>query len=1053
MNSNLQMPGAGMRRAVVSAMFLFAAIAASAESDDVLTLDVRRQDVGSALVALAETSGVHIMLDGETGEGVEVEGLKGEYRFEDALAALLSGTGLTFAYASANVVLVRPLRVSEADAAVPAEPGGEQGGQGGQKEQPSEVEVVVVTGSRLEGGDPTARVLSLSAEDIAARGVSSLEDLFRTLPWTFPSITTQNNTTATPVGAVDADQSHSIIDGFGLSTVNLRAMGSANTLVLIDGRRVAGQAGEVEGFANLLNIPLAAIERVDIQLDGASAVYGADAIGGVVNFITRKHYAGVSIKGRKEYSSTDAHASSLNLTGGYGWNRGSGTLALSRTTSTPITNAKTGWTSYDYRDQFGPDYDVRSVFEAAQPGIVCRYNGYPPFPGCAWGSPRWQLPSDHDGVGATVDDFTTEIVPADHIIPKNGEDSTNISFNLHLEQDLSERLSVYADVLYSDHQSYREEPTKMDGFLIPASNAHNPFGEPVVVSYWPVREVEAGVIPRAHVRARSEQRNYNAGFAWEMNDDHTLLFNVTHSESERFGQYFEPTWRRLEADPTHERLYAALESSDPNVALNLFGNGSAQGPAFPELLKNAFGTRHGASETTSYEPRLRGRLFRLRGGEARYAVGAQIRIDGYSYFTETLGEDGRTVLSGGLAGRVGASPREKVRAYFAEVSLPIVGPANSRPWVHSLLLSLQARYDSYETDGAHGGENLVREVGSRSYYVPGTGWVPYPAAIYHWEGDPIVIQNKRSNTSPRVALRYQPTDRLSLRVAWSESFRPPVFTEQFDRRDTERAEWYLRDPYSPDGNTGWQPLPVTTQYANPDLKSELSDNYSLGLAWSPTSFPGFRLALDWSRIEFANKIEHSFNLFYTFPEVAFKIPEIAERDADGKITNLNSVYLNLAEKINEIASVELEYSFDTGIGSFLATLSYLRVVEESFRATPESKQVSQLGTISGSNEYKLIGSASWRLDRWRTDLFAHHTPAYLNNNVGNAGRLPPLKVEPLTTIDVALTYRFDIGLRLRVGGRNVFDARSPTISFRMPYDASRWDARGRILFFAMDWEI
>ncbi|MDE0038675.1 MAG: TonB-dependent receptor [Gammaproteobacteria bacterium] len=619
MNSNLQMPGARMHRAVVAAMFLFAAIAASAESDDVLTLDVRRQDVGSALVALAETSGVHIMLDGETGEGVEVEGLKGEYRLRRAFS--------------------------------------------------------------FRGGSARHR---------------------------------------------------------------------------------------------------------------------------------------------------------------------------------------------------------------------CRYNGYPPFPGCAWGSPRWQLPSDHDGVGATVDDFTTEIVPADHIIPKNGEDSTNISFNLHLEQDLSERLSVYADVLYSDHQSYREEPTKMDGFLIPASNAHNPFGEPVVVSYWPVREVEAGVIPRAHVRARSEQRNYNAGFAWAMNDDHTLLFNVTHSESERFGQYFEPTWRRLEADPTHERLYAALESSDPNVALNLFGNGSAQGPAFPELLKNAFGTRHGASETTSYEPRLRGRLFPLWGGKARYAVGAQIRIDGYSYFTETLGEDGRTVLSGGLAGRVGASPREKVRAYFAEVSLPIVGPANSRPWVHSLLLSLQARYDSYETDGAHGGENLVRE---------------------------------------------------------------------------------------------------------------------------------------------------------------FKIPEIAERDADGKITNLNSVYLNLAEKINEIASVELEYSFDTGIGSFLATLSYLRVVEESFRATPESKQVSQLGTISGSNEYKLIGSASWRLDRWRTDLFAHHTPAYLNNNVGNAGRLPPLKVEPLTTIDVALTYRFDIGLRLRVGGRNVFDARSPTISFRMPYDASRWDARGRVLFFAMDWEI
>lgn len=1043
MNNAPQVPDSRTLPALALAVLAFSA---AAGPEELLTLDVEPQRAGPALVTLAEISGVNILLETGVGEDAVVAGLEGEYRFEDALVALLAGTGLTFEYASDNVVVVQRAQDTEEKVAPAEEPTSEE-------EEEPEVEVVVVTGSRLQGGDPTARVVSFSAEDIADRGVSSLEDLFRTLPWAYPSITTQNNTVGTPFGAVDADKNLGILDGFGASTVNLRAMGSANTLVLINGRRVAGRAGEEEGFANLLNIPLAAIERVDIQLDGASAVYGADAIGGVVNFITRKDYAGASIKARTEFSSTDADASNLNLMGGYGWNRGSGTLTLSRAISKSISNAKTGWTSYDYREQFGPDYDLRSIWEPAQPGIVCLFNDYPPYPGCRYDSPRWQLPADHSGVNATVEDFTTDLTPVDHIIPKNGEDSTNTSFTLHVEQYLSGHLRVYADVLYSDHESYREEPTQMDGFVIPASNAYNPFTGPVVISYWPIREVEAGLIPRAHLRARSKQHNYNAGVVWEIGDNHTLEFNVTRSESERFAQYFKPTWQRLQADPTQEKFYAALESSDPNVALNLFGNGAVQGTGFPELLKNAFGTRRGVSERTIYEPLLRGRLFNIWGGEARYALGAQIREDGYIQFTERLRVDGGMEQAESLAHRVGARrPTETVSAYFAEISFPIIGPANSRPWVHSLILSLQARHDSYETEGAQGGVDRVREVGSRSYYVPGTGWTAFPAAVYHDEGDPNLIQNKRSNTSPRVALRYQPTDELSFRAAWSESFRPPVFRDQFTTRDSIESTWYLVDPYSPDGNTDYQLLPVTSYFANPNLRSELADNYSLGMEWLPATLPGFRLALDWSRIDFTNKIESSFNLFYSFPEVAFKIPEIAQRDDDGYITNINEADLNLAEKINEVANAELEYAFGTRIGGFLAKLSYMRVLRESFRSTTESDVVSQLGTAGGSNEYELTGSVTWRAsDRWKTDLFVHYTPSYLNNEIGYA--VPPLMVKSLTTIDLTLTYRFDIGLGLRAGGRNILDARSPTIWQRMPYDFKRWDARGRVFFLEMNWEV
>ena len=85
---------------------------------------------------------------------------------------------------------------------------------------------------------------------------------------------------------------------------------------------MAGRAGDDDNFLNLLNLPLAAIERVEIQLDGASAVYGSDAIGGVVNFITRKDYRGLSVTARNEWSATNADRRNLDFAAGMSWDSG-----------------------------------------------------------------------------------------------------------------------------------------------------------------------------------------------------------------------------------------------------------------------------------------------------------------------------------------------------------------------------------------------------------------------------------------------------------------------------------------------------------------------------------------------------------------------------------------------------------------------------------------------------------------------------------------------------------------------------------------------------------
>ena len=409
-----------------------------------------------------------------------------------------------------------------------------------------EVETITVTGTRLPKGDPTSFVYSFTVEDFEARGVSSVEELMRTLPWAYHSINQQTSAIdSSALAPSDVDKNPRFVDngstglilfevitGFGTSTANLRALGSANTLVLINGRRIAGRAGDEEGYANLLNIPFSAIERVDVQLDGGSAVYGADAIGGVINFITKKNYTGFGVKVRQDISSTGADRTNASVQGGYGWGTGQATGTLQRTSQDPIVNAKTGWTTNDNRSLFGPEFDDRDTSKG-QPGVarrICQYS---------WGSypcgDRLQLPAGHSGDGATVDDFTTDIIPVDYVPPQNGEDASNVSFTVFFEQSLADNLRVYADILYSEHEAYQEYRTDLSGYTVPASNAYNPFGQDVVVNYLPEVEVEAGLLPGAYHESRNEQRTVNAGVIWDITDVHQLEFRTGSSESENFG--------------------------------------------------------------------------------------------------------------------------------------------------------------------------------------------------------------------------------------------------------------------------------------------------------------------------------------------------------------------------------------------------------------------------------------------------------------------------------------------------------------------------------------
>ena len=142
------------------------------------------------------------------------------------------------------------------------------------------VEEVVVTGSRLStpNEQSISPITSVSATDIQATGLTRVEDVLNNLPMVF------------------AGQNSTVSNGSdGTATIDLRGLGPQRTVVLVNGRRLGPGAGDGRSFSDINEIPSALIERIDILTGGASAVYGADAVAGVVNFVLNTHFQGVRI--------------------------------------------------------------------------------------------------------------------------------------------------------------------------------------------------------------------------------------------------------------------------------------------------------------------------------------------------------------------------------------------------------------------------------------------------------------------------------------------------------------------------------------------------------------------------------------------------------------------------------------------------------------------------------------------------------------------------------------------------------------------------------------
>lgn len=283
------------------------------------TFTIQSDELGEALKSVSRQSGREIIFTAEAVRGKTAPPLRGTYTPDAAVRALLAGSGLTAEFRK-DVILIRGR--AEAPGAI--------------EESSADDGAILITGTRIRGSEPASRMITTRREEIERRGRTDLGAFVRDLP--------QNFSGGQNPGVVGGGNQGGNENQNSSSALNLRGLGPDATLTLINGHRVAYD-GALQGV-DISSIPLAAVERLEIVADGASALYGSDAVGGVANIILRRDFEGLWGSARFG-ASTDGgnQQQQYNLVAGHVTQTGGLLLALDYNRSTAVTAAQRSYTA------------------------------------------------------------------------------------------------------------------------------------------------------------------------------------------------------------------------------------------------------------------------------------------------------------------------------------------------------------------------------------------------------------------------------------------------------------------------------------------------------------------------------------------------------------------------------------------------------------------------------------------------------------------------------------------------------------------------------------
>lgn len=522
----------------------------------------------------------------------------------------------------------------------------------------AELDPITVTGSHIRGAAPAGAALDVyDKQTIDRSGYATVHDFLQTLPQNFQGGGGSEDAFAGPLLSSNA---------FNGTTVNLRGLGADATLVLINGRRLPSSGLEGD-FVDISNIPQAAVERVEVLSDGASALYGSDAVGGVVNIILRKDFEGFETRARygtvtkgnlDEYRAAQAF--------GTNWETGNFIISYEFYKRGNLLNKYRSYAATSDLRRFGGT-DYRS--NLGNPGNILDP---------MTGQPAFAIPKNQDGRNLTVEDLLPgQINYGDNlsnvdILPKQKRHSLFSA----LELRVLENLDLFAELRYSERKNDNIVTAPGTTLIVPSTNPFyiNPFGDaPLMIAY--SLEPELGQMT-GHGRLRTGSATAGVRLA------------LASWRWETYINYGQEKSRFISFSPNFAALFEALADPNPETAFNPFGDGKVNNQNTIAKLWSKYAEKPN-SKITTINSKLDGPVFSVNGHQVFAAIGADYRSESFS---STFSENGELSSESSLS--------RKVYSIFGELFVPLVAPEVDTPLVYSLDLSLAGRYEKYDEEGS-----------------------------------------------------------------------------------------------------------------------------------------------------------------------------------------------------------------------------------------------------------------------------------------------------------------------------------------------------------------
>ncbi len=920
---------------------------------------LQAQPVEQALLELAESTGVQIMFVPGIAAGRQTTAIDDALTVEAAIDRILSGSGLTFSTPAPDLFVI----TRDSGNAMPANAGQAQTGPGrvtaGVSAPQRQIDEIIVAGSRLglTSGQLTKQILVLDAEQLEAIGEPTLGRALARVPhyWGGAHTTGAFNGTNS---ALDSG----LINFNGAELVNLRGIGTGETLVLVNGKRLG--AGDMIGSSSdIAGIPIEFVERVDVVLEGASAIYGADAVGGVVNIVLRQNYEGIDLR-LEAGAPTGGGMTEARISAGAGrrWSGGSVVAGMSLHSNDSLLAADIdGRLSSNSRSfslapvGVGESPNAFVADRSTSPVTVLEFtqigNGY--------------LPSLSDfapGLAPNIEGRYQSVVPEEE----------RISGYLNLHLDVTDTLSLRSHFLYTRRDSVYDRGPVAGMTVLAARSASAPSS---VLNPWDtdvrVRSIFDNNAAQQSITA-TEQSTIVLAAEWSMFADWTGEIALRSSHN------------RIDGEQTNSVNSDYLLGSH---RFNPWGDGNAPSnrlptdpanPNGPTVFDTVFpGDRSTRTRNTDADATLlfRGSLIELPAGDARMAIGATLRRKELAQEQDTFG------LNAPMQASLGTSVGLNVADLFADERLTSV-------YAESLIPLLKS-------DRFPGKLSIVAAVRRDDYDVDGSSRILLGNTVF---GGERVAGVSFGDTTRMSGLIWSPSPQFRIKVDRSTAFVAPTALAVFEPQGSRPASWVI-DPgtgtayvvtnlqdrcplLAPNAECILIDEPVTDYFGgNTDLNAQASVSTKYGVEWSIG--PDLHLALYSSHLDYRHKIVSADDVLF-LPGSWQTLSRLLEFDGEQLVSRDLRTQNISREKLRTI-DLRLTGTFDLGPGETSMDLMWTRQrrFDRFLTGSADETPIDLVG-IRAPRDSALL-TVRWQTERWDLSWSSSYrgttsTPGVLSRN-------------------------------------------------------------------------